>query len=254
MSSEPLEEPEQTEPTESEPEPTGDTQTAERLLKLAFSYLDDFIAKDASDDAMTAAYNMAAKKVAEARSHDPDVTIDVIDIDGEEKTLTIDDLAKRALFYEGLYNSMFPDNTYRLEKAEAAFQKALRYEPNDALTHHKLGDVLLNLKRRDEAAVHLREAVKFNPDNMEAQKILDRLEMDPSLGMPASAMEAHGSLLIPASIFLGLFGAYAVFSINSDLGFIIIACSVGLYFVGRHYENKQIREGVEAKLKREGKI
>lgn len=53
--------------------------------------------------------------------------------------------------------------------------KALAIRPMDSMAHNNMGNILLNMGRREEALRHYRAAVRGDPDNMEAHLNLARL-------------------------------------------------------------------------------
>jgi Flp pilus assembly protein TadD len=52
----------------------------------------------------------------------------------------------------------------------------LRLAPDDVDAHFELGSVLAQNGRRDEAAVHFREALRLRPDHALAREALQKLD------------------------------------------------------------------------------
>ncbi len=63
----------------------------------------------------------------------------------------------------------------RMEEAEAVFRKMLVYAPDDAEIHYRLGAVLLELDRRDEARKSIEEALLCDPYHAGADRLLQVL-------------------------------------------------------------------------------
>lgn len=63
----------------------------------------------------------------------------------------------------------------RYADAIELFEASLKLEPGDAVTHKNLGLALAQLGRRDEATIRFREALRLNPDMIEAQQALREL-------------------------------------------------------------------------------
>ena len=69
------------------------------------------------------------------------------------------------------------DSVGRTPDAIEQYEQALRIKPDDATIHFYLAGALLRTPGRiDEAAAHLREVVRLQPDNHEARRILARIE------------------------------------------------------------------------------
>jgi tetratricopeptide (TPR) repeat protein len=56
----------------------------------------------------------------------------------------------------------------KLDEAIAAYQKAIAFKPDHALTHFNLGNALMAGKRWDEAIAAYREAIRLDPDHADA--------------------------------------------------------------------------------------
>lgn len=64
--------------------------------------------------------------------------------------------------------------------AEKAFRDAIHCRPIYANAHRQLGDLLIKGGRRDEAVIHLRQAVQLNPRDELARSLLTEAEAAPS--------------------------------------------------------------------------
>ena len=61
------------------------------------------------------------------------------------------------------------------EEAIAAFQDALKLNPNNAEAHLSLGKTEMNSGRLDAAITDLNEALRLNPDNNQARRLLSQV-------------------------------------------------------------------------------
>jgi tetratricopeptide (TPR) repeat protein len=60
--------------------------------------------------------------------------------------------------------------------AKAAFRAAIGCKPDYSPAHYNLACLLLNKGRKDEALVHLRHAVEFDPTNKAAKQLLEQVQ------------------------------------------------------------------------------
>jgi Flp pilus assembly protein TadD len=60
--------------------------------------------------------------------------------------------------------------------AMAAFQEALRYQPDIWQAHRELGKLLAQEGRDTEAVVHLQQAVHLAPTNEQAKQLLQEVQ------------------------------------------------------------------------------
>jgi arylsulfatase A-like enzyme/Flp pilus assembly protein TadD len=67
----------------------------------------------------------------------------------------------------------------RYEEALAAFEEAVRVEPDSAMAHFNIGYTLLQMGREREAIAPLRRALEIDPDHARARRELDRLSSSP---------------------------------------------------------------------------
>ena len=67
----------------------------------------------------------------------------------------------------------------RLDEAIAQCREALRIKPDYADAHYNLGIALIQTNRPAEAAEQFRELVRINPNDIQARRILDRLQAEP---------------------------------------------------------------------------
>lgn len=74
-------------------------------------------------------------------------------------------------------------------RAEGAFEKALRIDPNHVKSYVNLGRVLIDLKRSDEALVKLERAVDIDPQSSEVHRLLGRTYQ--AQGKIDEAMDAY---------------------------------------------------------------
>ncbi len=63
----------------------------------------------------------------------------------------------------------------QLQQATLAWQQAVTLAPNNATYRNRLGDVLQEAGKRDEAIAAYREVLKLAPDNQHAQEELERM-------------------------------------------------------------------------------
>jgi predicted Zn-dependent protease len=64
----------------------------------------------------------------------------------------------------------------RPAEAAVAYEQALAQAPNDPSIHYNLATALVDLGRVDDAVIHLREAVRLDPEYAKARSLLERIE------------------------------------------------------------------------------
>ncbi len=218
-----------------------DPEGAVEDMRLARSYLDDWYDKKGPQrDALS----FAAKYIEQARRKDANAIL-VTERDGQEMTYTQDELSGVALFYEAQMHRTKQAPPEALKRAAEALRKAIAYAPYSIQYRALLADVYLDLYDKPSALAIAQEAVQTSPKNLDARKLLDRIEAAPSPS-PPGVMEtnpwmlaAFGALLVTAGV------VFLVMSIFKDTGGIaMLFFIVGgiLWFVGSRAENSQMMQ------------
>lgn len=70
------------------------------------------------------------------------------------------------------------DRSGKREEAIAAFQDALKVDPNNAETHLSLGKTEMSLGRLDAAITELQEALRLSPNNNQARRLLSQASLE----------------------------------------------------------------------------
>lgn len=154
-----------------------DTPAAIEALELAFAYIEEVRNQDtpAIDDKATLkdhlnTLSLAAKQIALAEKRDPDAILEV-EIDGDVRTFTINELKAVALYIEGATYQPFDTR-----RAVPALRAAIAADPSNPNSYYLLGLIHFANHNKLEAVEALKRATELNPKNLEYRKSLDRAE------------------------------------------------------------------------------
>ena len=141
-------------------------------------------------------------------------------------------------------------------KARTILERALSYVPTSIQYRSHLADVYLNLHDKDQALAVAQEAVDISPRNLDARKLLDRVETAPVTSAPTYLEENPGSLVMVATLMITAGVIALVASIFGNYGGLAGWLLVGggaLWFYGRSKEKQQIFDQAIAHQKRKNK-
>ena len=77
-------------------------------------------------------------------------------------------------FLISYFRGLALDRSGKPEQAIAAFQDALKLDPNNAEAHLSLGKTEMNSGRLDAAITDLKEALRLSPNNNQARRLLSQ--------------------------------------------------------------------------------
>ena len=162
-------------------------------MRLARSYLDDWIDKKGDH-----VLGLAAKYIELARTKDANASLSLEIKKGEDKgeiiTYSLDELAGTTLFYQSQIHS-YPDAPRdQLEQTRDLLKRALAYVPTSVQYRRHLADVYLDLHDKQSALEVTQEALSANPKDLEARKLQDHVENAPTTFAP-SPIEGKGGLI-----------------------------------------------------------
>jgi tetratricopeptide (TPR) repeat protein len=233
------------------------TEAAIEDMRLARSYLDDWLKDKEIKDSKKALLSFAAKYIQVARTKDPNARL-VVQDPKEPETYTQDDLAAETLFYESQYLSGEKARKRSLAKARDILQQALTYKPESVQYREHLADVFLNLHDKASAMKVAYEALRNAPYDLQARKLLDRIDAAPATTPPspidgttvAGAIAAIGALAMLGGLivfFMGIFGGYAG---NGIALFVLGAIAT---FVGNLMQNSfLLRKAIDDQTRKRG--
>jgi len=172
-----------------------DTAGAMQALKVAQSYIDDFMNQDI-DYKKIEVLKQATRYIKIAEEKDPDAAIP--DSDGAAYAQqTVNSLAATALFYESQISSTsakaFDEDSEKYTRpyyteAKNCLVRALEYQPTKLQYREHLVDALIGLRDQPGALEVAREGLRLSPNSIEAQKLIDRVEGTRKVA-PATASE-----------------------------------------------------------------
>ena len=138
--------------------------------------IDDWYDKKATDGALS----YAAKYVEQARRKDPSARLPVERKKGDVTDLdSLDDMAGEVLCCQALSQYKPTASRESLLGVVATLKKALEYSPHSIFYRAKLADVYLDLHDKFSALDVAEDAVKTNPNNLNARKLLDKIQAAP---------------------------------------------------------------------------
>ena len=218
---------------------TPDPEGAIEDMRLAHSYLQDWENK-ATDDVLS----HAAKYLELARTKDPTAKLTVeAKVDGKIEALTysIDDLAGRTLFYRA-QTQYDPNDRKTLERARDTLKKAIEYAPYSIQFRAKLADVFLDLHDKESALAVAKEAASVNPKNLDARKLLDRIEAAPTTHAPTVWERNPGCAGLIIALALFILGVISFANDVVALGWMLMALALIAWGAGRLLENQKTFE------------
>ncbi len=216
-------------------------------MRLARSYLDDWYHNKAADGALS----YAAKYVEQARRKDPSARLPVERKKGDATNLdSLNDMAGEILYCQALsqYEPTAPRE--RLLRVVTTLNKALEYTPYSISCRAKLADVYLNLHDKQSALRIAQDAVKISPINLDARKLLDKIE-----AAPITRPETDPELLVLLGI-LGMITAVcliiaSMFVRNLEgLSFVLLVGGFIVWMIGRARSRHQLFRKALAEQKR----
>jgi serine/threonine-protein kinase len=86
------------------------------------------------------------------------------------------------------------DDVHDYPAAEGEFREAIRLVPDDAVTHYNLGNALRHQGKLAEAIAAFRDAIRLNPEHVEARICLGSVLCDGWHDYPAAISEFHESI------------------------------------------------------------
>lgn len=238
--------------------PKIETEAAVEDLRLARSYLDDWL-KDEKVvlGAKKHLLTFAAQYVGLARKKDPNAQV-VIEDKKEVTSYTVDDLAGETLFYESQYHSGEHATPESLRQAKDILQQALTYQPGNVQYREHLADVFLNLHDRNSALQVAYQALRDAPYDLRARKLLDRIEAAPGTRPPPAMSGMAGGGLLAATGALAMGGGViwffvGLFSGGADAAVAVFILGVACFFIGKHLETRYIfQKALENQLRKRG--
>ena len=193
-------------------------------LKLANSYLDEvvelipnpFDIQPESVNDIIEALDLASKQLDKAEKLDPEVTVPH-EVESGTTELDVKTTRTSIYFYRGL--------TVGFGKGEAAagaklIEQGIAIMPvGFANAHFALAILYADSGRKSDGVQHLRKAIELEPDNMEFQKMLGRLEnkSEPKLWIASFRGSMKVFFTLCAMAFFGLI----VMFMNTSAGFMI---------------------------------
>jgi tetratricopeptide (TPR) repeat protein len=241
------------EPVANIPPEKIDTEGAIEDMRLAHSYLEDWISK--SPRAGDHLLGLAAKYIESARHKDPNAKL-VVEEKGEDSIYSQDDLSGWALFYESQIYSGEQADRKRLEKARDILEKAIAYAPFSIQYRSHLADVYLNLHDRNHALAAAQEAIEVSPKNLDARKLIDRIEAAPITSAPTYLERNPELLTILAGLMLmgGFIALVAsIFGNYGNLAGWLLIGGGALWFYGRSKEKQRMLNQAIADIERKNK-
>ncbi len=215
------------------------TEGALEDMRLARSYLDDWYKKNSTRDAL----GFAASYIEKARSKDPDarLVVPAEKKDEEPDVFTQNDLAAECLYCEAASDYKPTDDEKTLRRVASTLKRAIEFAPYSVAYRAKLADVYLDLYDRSSALAVAQEAVRRNPKDLDARKLLDRIQAAPDRKAP-TFFERNPDTIPPIAIGVGILGLVLFFTPMAGLGGLLIVAAPILYFVGRSKERSKLLE------------
>jgi tetratricopeptide (TPR) repeat protein len=198
---------------------------------MAYSYLEQFKVLTGKDrpEERDQAPRFASKHLAEARKHDPYASVSVIE--GKQTvTYTFDQLAARALYFEGLIASNSEYDQYR---AKHAFEKAASYQPHDPAHYIELAKVYVRQYQRAKALEALHQALTIDPSYFPAIDLLNKFQDNSDIGihphyfLVISVVKLAIFIIVSGSVSALLINYYDILHINPAWTWLVI----GILFI-----------------------
>lgn len=192
-------------------------------LKLANSYVDEVIKlipnpfeiEPESMNEIITTLDLAAKQLDKAERLDPAVTV-MHEIEAGATELDIKTTRSSILLYRGLAVGFGKG-----EKTAGAklIEQAIALAPTGfANAHFALAVLYSDSGRKSEGMQHLRKAIELDPENIEFQKVLDRLENESGLKLRIAAFKGSWKVFL-ALCALAFVGLMLMFGKDAGAGF-----------------------------------
>lgn len=207
-------------------------------LRLARSYIDDI---DKDKGTIRANLAFAAKYVERARTKDPAAKLTTVGPKGEPVTYSLDDIAADLLFTEAVYELAGDPSEQKKRQAIETFERALKFAPYHVGYRSQLADVYLDLYDRAAALELAREGVRLSPNDINARKLLDRIESAPETKRPSFLQRNYG--LVWGLGFLSVIAGVVVWVLaqfgkaNGDLAFFLLTGG-GIAWAYGHFKDR----------------
>jgi len=168
------------------------------------------------------------KHIEEARTLDPNAVYIYVDEDEKERiSQSVDDMAGRALYWEGFACSEFGQFDDEVRQGINVLLKARQYAPYLSRTYAQLGRAHLRLGEKKAGDICLREAVKINPDDFDSQKLLDGMSYVRPVERRPSVVERAGEAVADTSFSHPTLACFAVAAGCFVLSFLVNGVSTG---------------------------
>jgi tetratricopeptide (TPR) repeat protein len=157
----------------------ANTKEAIDRLRVADNYLTHIADKipDEPEEAkqqFLATVAAATKHIEAARAADPTAVLVTTDEKTEEKYVeSVDELAGRAMYWEGFARARWSSYPADIRQGIDVLLKARKFSPLYHKIYSELGYAHMRLGERSDAHVCLKEAIRLNPQDFDAQKMLD---------------------------------------------------------------------------------
>jgi tetratricopeptide (TPR) repeat protein len=226
---------------------TSQSEEAVEDMRLARSYLKDWEDK-ATDDVLS----FAAKHLQSARAKDSNAKLTVeVKIDGKTDLLTysIDDLAGTTLYYQAqMYHR--PNDRESLRQARDTLKTAIEYSPYAIDIRARLADVFLDLHDKKSALAVAKEAVASFPRDLDARKLLDRIEAAPSTRRPFPL--SGQSIVLVAALAAFLYAIVSLFRLDfsTAVGSFVVAWFLS-WILGRMESREMLSKAIQHRLDEE---
>jgi hypothetical protein len=212
-----------------------DPEAAVEDMRLARSYLDDWGTNKGEH-----VLGLAAKYTESARYKDPNAKLVVEIENGKTLTLTLDDLAGDTLYYEAFSLAHTDAPPEKLIRARDLLQRSIAYCPDMTRFRQKLAEVHLNLHDKQSALAVAEEAVRRQPKNLDARKLLDFVQAAPETQAP-TVMDTNPSLpFLLAAFALGILAIIAAFRGYFTSGFELFVVALIVGWIGNYLEKDRL--------------
>jgi tetratricopeptide (TPR) repeat protein len=217
---------------------TFDPEAAVQDMRMAHSYLQDW--ENSKGNSQTV-LGHAARYIRLAAAKDPNAKL-TVEEKGEPFTYTIDDLSGIALFYEGQGYVYEGAKAEQLERAREVFEKAIAYRPFSVQIRSHLADVFLNLYDKESALRVAQEAVAAMPRNIDARKLLDRIEAAPERSPPTMMETNPGMVWVLVGCGCLVFSVFLLFAGSFGAAGFTFLIAIGLFVFASMSDKKVIYE------------
>ncbi|MGA8611695.1 MAG: hypothetical protein WB760_08235 [Xanthobacteraceae bacterium] len=222
-----------------------DPEAAIEDMRLAHSYLEDWVAKNGNH-----VLGLAAQYIQHARNKDPNAKLTVQKTKGENKgesvTYSLDELAATTLFYQSQLYSYTDAPPVNLQRARDLLKRAITYLPYSVQYRRHLAEVYLNLHDKPNALAVAEEAVSILPKDLDARKLRDFVRIAPETHAPTILETNPGFVFFSIGLVIFVIGIICLGNGIFGLAFALIVLALIAGGVGHFLkQDKMIQKAMD---------